>query len=82
MAQSTMTSKGQTTIPREIRAALGIQAGDKLEFEVEGDHATIRVHPGLRSLRGALSSTRGKGLSFDQIRESIARRARQRRGRR
>ncbi len=45
MLHSTVTSKGQTTIPEKIRKALRIKPGDKLEYEVEGDRATIRVHP-------------------------------------
>ena len=43
MPHSTVTSKGQTTIPGKIRKALRIKPGDKLEYLVEGDHATIRV---------------------------------------
>ena len=72
MLHSTVTSKGQTTIPGEIREALRIKPGDKLEYAVEGDHATIRVHPGARSLKGALASRKGKGLSFAQIRAAAA----------
>lgn len=70
MTHSTVTSKGQTTIPGEIRQALKIKPGDKLEYSVQGDHATIRVHPGLRALKGALASNKGKGLSFAQIRDA------------
>ena len=76
MPHSTVTSKGQTTIPGKIRKALRIRPGDRLEYVVEGDQATIRVHPGTRALKGALASKKGKGLSFAQIRESAAREAR------
>jgi antitoxin PrlF len=76
MLHSTVTSKGQTTIPGEIRKALQIKSGDKLEYMVEGDHATIHVHPGTRSLKGALASKKGKGMTFVQIREASARTAR------
>lgn len=78
MLHSTVTRKGQTTIPGKIRKALRIRAGDRLEYFVEGDHATIRVHPGTRSLKGALASKKGKGLSFAQIREAAATAARKR----
>lgn len=37
MPTSTVTSKGQTTIPKEIRARLHLQPGDRLEFVVEDD---------------------------------------------
>jgi len=76
MLHSTVTKKGQTTIPGRIRKALRIRPGDKLEYLVEGDHATIRVHPGTRSLRGALASKKGKGMSFAQIRAAAAKAAR------
>lgn len=33
-----LSSKGQITIPKGIRQALGIKPGDELEFEVKGDH--------------------------------------------
>lgn len=75
MLHSTMTSKGQTTIPGKIRKALRIKPGDKLEYEVEGDHATIRVCPGTRSLKGALASKKGRGMSFAQIRAAAAKAA-------
>lgn len=65
---STITSKGQTTIPRDIRTALGIRPGDRLDYVIEGNRVTLRVHPGTRSLQGALASQKGKGMSFAQIR--------------
>lgn len=34
--QAKLTSKGQITIPRDIRRRLGVKAGDKLEFEENG----------------------------------------------
>jgi antitoxin PrlF len=80
MLHSTVTSKGQTTIPRKIRKALRIKPGDTLQFVVEGDHATIRVHPGARSLRGVLASKKGKGMTFAQIRDAAAKAVRQREG--
>lgn len=76
MPHSTVTRKGQTTIPGKIRKALRIKPGDTLEYAVEGDRAIIRVHPGIRSLKGALASNKGKRLSFAQIREGAAKAAR------
>ncbi len=80
MLHSTVTSKGQTTIPEKIRKALRIKPGDKLEYAVEGDHATIRVHPGIRSLKGVLASKKGKGMSFAEVRVAAAEAARLREG--
>jgi antitoxin PrlF len=73
---STVTSKGQTTIPGPIRKALHIEPGDRLEYLIEGDLATIRVCAGLQSLKGALASNRGRGLTFAQIRKAAAKAAR------
>ena len=81
MLHSTVTSKGQTTIPEKIRKALRIKPGDKLEYSVEGDRATIRVHPGIKSLKGALASNKGKGMSFAEIRQAAAETVRRERAR-
>ena len=39
---STMSSKGQLTVPREIRKRLGLETGDRVEFVVEEDRTVIR----------------------------------------
>ena len=67
---SMVTSKGQTTIPEKIRKALRIKPGDRLEYEVDGERVTLRVHPGVRSLKGALASKKGKGMSFGEVRQA------------
>lgn len=76
MLHSTVTRKGQTTIPGKIRKALHIKPGDRLQYELAGDRATIRVHPGASALRGALASKKGKGMTFARIREAASERAR------
>jgi AbrB family looped-hinge helix DNA binding protein len=75
MIRSTVTGKGQTTIPGKVRKALRIRPGDRLEYTLQGDTATIRVHPGVRSVIGALASKKGKCMSFPQIREEAAKAA-------
>lgn len=78
---STVTSKGQTTIPGSIRKALRIKPGDRLEYVVEGQSAKIRVFPGTLSLKGSLASKKGKRMSFAQIRKAAAKAARRREAR-
>lgn len=55
MAAVSVTSKGQVTIPKRVRLALGITPGSKVEFDIEGGgaklklikkHATSRVEGG------------------------------------
>ncbi|MDO8690457.1 MAG: AbrB/MazE/SpoVT family DNA-binding domain-containing protein [Dehalococcoidia bacterium] len=40
--ETTLTQKGQVTIPSEIRSRLGLKPHDKVVFEVEGDTAKLR----------------------------------------
>ena len=55
MSTATMTSKGQITIPAAVRAKLGVDAGDRLEF--------IEVAPGRYEMVAATRSvTALKGL--------------------
>jgi AbrB family looped-hinge helix DNA binding protein len=69
-----ITSKGQVTIPQEIRNRLGLLPHTKVEFELAGDHARIR-----KASNGAGMSGRGRmmiellrgsadiGMSTDEI---------------
>ena len=57
---TTITAKGQVTIPKAIREALQVDKGDRLLFVLEGDRLVlvpIRKRP-LRELCGALPATR------------------------
>jgi AbrB family looped-hinge helix DNA binding protein len=40
--QARITSKGQITVPHEIRRALGVRPGDKLLFEEDGGAVQVR----------------------------------------
>ena len=42
MEITSVTSKGQVTIPKSVRKQLGIRTGTKVAFEVVGDHAELR----------------------------------------
>jgi AbrB family looped-hinge helix DNA binding protein len=37
MSTSTLTSKGQTTIPKDVRKRLNLHPGDRLEFVIDED---------------------------------------------
>ena len=69
---STVTKKGQTTLPSKLRQALHLKPGDKLSYEIEGDRVTLRVHGGTMALAGSLASSKGKNLTIKQIREAAA----------
>jgi AbrB family looped-hinge helix DNA binding protein len=42
-----ITSKGQVTIPVEVREALGLKRGDLLAFEVRAEYVVVRKRPSL-----------------------------------
>jgi len=43
MQQTSVTSKGQVTIPKQVRQQLGIRKGSKIEFQVVDDHIELRI---------------------------------------
>ncbi|MBU1360102.1 MAG: AbrB/MazE/SpoVT family DNA-binding domain-containing protein [Gammaproteobacteria bacterium] len=43
MEVTSVTSKGQVTIPKELRQQLGIRQGSRIEFSLVGDHVELRV---------------------------------------
>ncbi len=50
MPTVTLTSKGQVTIPQEVRKQLGLHQGDRIEFQIEVD-GSLRLRPVTRSVR-------------------------------
>jgi len=40
--EAKLTSKGQITVPREVRRALGVKPGDKIVFEQNGKNISVR----------------------------------------
>lgn len=43
MEATSVTSKGQVTIPKELRQRLGIRQGSRIEFSLVGNHVEMRV---------------------------------------
>lgn len=54
IAYTTITSKGQITLPVEARRALGLRPGQKVAVRVDGDHLVIDPPADLASLRSRL----------------------------
>jgi antitoxin PrlF len=73
---ATVTSKGQVTIPKQVRDALGIEEGDQVVFRVEGHRAMLARTPDLLELEGTVSVPAvRRGASWDEVRR-VARNAR------
>jgi AbrB family looped-hinge helix DNA binding protein len=77
LAVATITSKGQVTIPVQVRAALGLDAGDRIEFvEVgKGQFAIVAATRSVRELKGLFQGKRSKPVSIEEMNAAIARRA-------
>jgi antitoxin PrlF len=77
MAAATVTSKGQITIPARVRAALGLEAGDRVEFveQEKGRFAIVAATRSVRELKGMFQGKRSKPVSIEEMNAAIARRA-------
>ena len=58
MEKITVSSKGQVAIPKEVREALNLTAGSKLNLEVRGHEIVLSKGDAWRSLRGAARMTK------------------------
>lgn len=79
MPTATLTSKGQLTLPKKVREALGLKAGDQVDFVMDaaGD---VRVRPGaydVRELKGLLRRP-AKAVSLEAMERAILQRGRAR----
>jgi antitoxin PrlF len=76
MSESTLTSKGQITIPKAVRQALQLEVGDKVYFDVRED-GTVRLVARNASLESLAGFLKGKGprrrpLSIDEMNPASA----------
>jgi antitoxin PrlF len=53
-AAAKITSKGQVTVPKAVREALGIKEGDAVVFRVEGNRAVLARTVDFLSLAGSV----------------------------
>ncbi len=72
MQESTITVKGQTTLPKDVRQALALQPGDKVRYLIldDGEVRIVRARP-LVSLAGALRHLVQRPVSLDEMEEAI-----------
>ncbi|MFZ4734650.1 MAG: AbrB/MazE/SpoVT family DNA-binding domain-containing protein [Bradymonadia bacterium] len=74
MPTATVTSKGQITLPKEIRDTLSVQPGDRVMFwrNPQGQVVVEAETRSLMSLKGVLKGKR-KGVTVEEMNEAIAR---------
>ena len=67
-AAAKMTSKGQVTVPKVVRDALGIEAGDVVVFRVEGKRAVLARTPEFLDLAGTIAVPAAKrNVAWDDV---------------
>ena len=71
MYTSTLTKKGQTTIPVDVQKFLNVHAGDKLQYFVEGDKIVIMPKSlSVSDLKGVLPKPK-KVVSIEEMNTAI-----------
>ena len=73
MTAATLTSKGQLTIPKAVRDALGIGPGDRVDFVrmADGNFAVIPATKSIKRLKGIIPKPK-KPVSLDDMDDAIA----------
>ena len=74
LTTASLTSKGQLTVPKAVRDALGLVTGDRVQFvEQDGGFRLIAATRDARELKGMFAGRRKKAASLDEIKASAAR---------
>ena len=67
-AAARVTSKGQVTVPKVVRDALGIKTGDQVVFRVEGKRAVLARTPDFLDLAGMVKVPAAKrNVAWDEV---------------
>ncbi|MCA9544582.1 MAG: AbrB/MazE/SpoVT family DNA-binding domain-containing protein [Myxococcales bacterium] len=73
MASTTLTSKGQVTLPKAVRDQLNLTAGDRFDVEVTSD-GVIQFRPVRRSLLSLVGLIKPdiQGVTLEDMEDAIA----------
>jgi antitoxin PrlF len=75
MAASTLTSKGQITIPKEVRERLGVKEGDRLIFQFD-ERGSLNLRPESEGPLGRLPGllrhlAKERPVSIEEMKEAV-----------
>jgi antitoxin PrlF len=75
MPRSTVTSKGQITIPKLVRDQMGLKPGDRVDFVRDRSGRTMLqpINTDIRSLKGMIKSPFKRPITLKEMDEAIAR---------
>lgn len=73
MQESTVTTKGQTTLPKDVRTALQLHPGDRVRYMIldGGEVRLVRSRP-VMQLAGFLKDRTDRRASLDDMEDAIA----------
>jgi antitoxin PrlF len=73
LSTATLTSKGQITLPQAVRQALGVEAGDKIDFvaEADGGIRVVALRQDARRLRGRFAGRTAKPASLQAMADAV-----------
>jgi antitoxin PrlF len=73
VSTATLTSKGQITLPQAVRQALGVEAGDKLDFvaDAQGGFRVVPLRHDVRGLRGRFAGRNAEPVSLQAMSEAV-----------
>ncbi|GAA1727120.1 AbrB/MazE/SpoVT family DNA-binding domain-containing protein [Isoptericola hypogeus] len=74
MSTATITSKGQITIPIAVRKALGLSAGDRVEFVElpDGNYELVPTTRSVTALKGFFGAPPARPVSVEEMNRAIA----------
>ena len=72
MQESTVTVKGQTTLPKDVRTALGLASGDRVRYVILEGEVRIVKAGSVKDLKGMLARPSRKSVSLEAMDEAIA----------
>lgn len=74
MPSAKVTSKGQVTVPAEVRAALGLHEGSTIDFvpTPAGSYEIVARRTSIRDLKGMLARPGRRPVSIEEMNEAIA----------
>jgi AbrB family looped-hinge helix DNA binding protein len=73
MLESTVRVKGQTTLPREVRAALGLASGDRVRYIIVDGEVRILKARSVKELCGLLARPDQTPVTLESMDEAIVR---------
>ena len=71
MIESSITKKGQTTLPKPVRETLGVQAGDRVRYVISNGEVRILAVRPISRLFGMLEHN-GPAVTLDEMEQAIA----------